>query len=72
MNKEITGRLEGWFLDSANNILWGGLHDDIRKRWQDGQHIHTSDLKSSNPAGFKEGDIVETRNSSYLLGKARD
>ena len=71
MNKEVTGRLEFWVLDLVHNVLWGNIYDDIHNRWGDGRHIHTSDLKSDNPKSFKEGDIIETRNSSYLLGKAR-
>lgn len=72
MSIEITGRLEGWRLDLVHNILWGNLYDDVRNRWIEGQRIHTSDLESKDPSSFKEGDIVDTRNSSYLLGKAME
>lgn len=64
---EVTGRLEGWYWDDQYNIIWGYLYDDVRERWCDGQYIHTSHIEDKKD--YKEGDIVYTLNSSYLLGK---
>lgn len=67
--KEITGRLENWSWDLKFPIIWGFLYDDIHKRWRDGQMIHTSSIDKKKFRDVKEGDIVETMNSRYLLGK---
>jgi hypothetical protein len=64
---EITGRLENWV--PQFNILWGHVHDDVRKRFEDGTWIHTSSIFNVNLKDLKEGDVVQTLNSSYLLGK---
>lgn len=63
----ITGRLENWHWDMYFKIIWGNIYDDINKRFVDGTWIHTSDIEGQKEC--KEGDIVKTRNSSYLLGK---
>lgn len=65
----VTGRLEGWYWDSYHGIIWGYLYDDIRERWWDGARIHTSLITSHKLGEAKEGDIVTTLNSTYLLGK---
>jgi hypothetical protein len=67
--QQVTGRLEYWWYDEINHVFWGYLYDDIRKRWWDGVHIHTSCCH--NPDA-KEGDVIKTLNSTYLLGKARE
>ena len=66
-----TGRLENWmvdplFKDHPETILWGHVFDDVRKRFVDGEWIHTSGTANRD---FKEGDIVQTRNSVYILGR---
>ena len=66
---DVTGRLENWWYDSLNHVFWGNIYEDVRGRWHDGQHIHTS--MCHNPDA-KEGDIIKTRNSRYLLGKKGD
>lgn len=65
---DVTGRLENWHYDPyGRDILWGKIFGDKYGRWADGQLIHTSSINECR--GFKEGDIVKTLNSSYLLGK---
>lgn len=71
---EITGRLEGWYYDYLNNVVWGYIYDDTRGRFVDGQRIHTSDIPSTrrndkDVSQFVEGSVISTRNSRYLLGK---
>lgn len=68
---EVTGRLESWYWDNTYNIVWGYLFDDVRGRWRDGEHIHTSNITSHKQDTTKEGDVVTTLNSTYLLGKQR-
>lgn len=65
-NEEVTGRLENWYLHGYV-LLVGDIYDDIRGRFEDGQSIHTSAIKD-NGDNIKEGDVVQTRNSRYLLG----
>ena len=72
MNSEqvITGRLERWAVQHSPSrdefIIWGNVYDDIHSRFRDGTWIHTSGIKARD---VKEGDVVTTRNSTYLLGK---
>jgi len=68
MEKEITARLEEWWYDELNHIYWGNVYDDIRERWWEGARIHTSRVKKGQ-SNLKEGDTVNTLNSTYLLGK---
>jgi hypothetical protein len=63
---EVTGRLENWWYDATNHVFWGYLYDDVKDRWRDGVHIHTSMCHAPDA---KEGDVIKTRNSTYLLGK---
>lgn len=66
----VTGRLEGWYLETyaKGSIVWDYLYDDTRNRWWDGARIHTSKILSGIK-DLKEGDVIITMNSSYLLGK---
>ena len=69
--EEITGRLEHWSRHQTTNkefIIYGHLYDDVHKRWENGYYIHTSGILNRKLA---EGDIVNTKNSTYLLGKRR-
>lgn len=75
-NTEITGRLENWYFDLYFNVIWGQVYDDSKGRFIDGTLIHTSDLIIPRNHTRKdppvEGDIMQTRNSRYLLGKERN
>ena len=72
MNVEVTGRLENWnrsaTIGGHTFLIWGDIYDDVHERWVDGTPIHTSGIVERE---VKEGDIVETLNSTYLLGKER-
>lgn len=61
-----TARLENWSYDASLNVFWGNIYDDVRERWWDGAYIHTSHCPEPDA---KEGDVVVTLNSTYLLGK---
>lgn len=70
---EVTGRLEDWTHDKEGfNVIWGHVYEDVRGRFRDGTWIHTSVLRHPKIAVHKEGDIVRTLNSTYLLGKPRE
>jgi hypothetical protein len=70
MDINLTGRLENWeHQPEMYNIMWGDLYDDINTRWPDGTRIRTSSLSHPKTTEFKEGDVIRTRNSTYLLGK---
>ena len=67
---KVTGRLENWHVGmyeyDGEVMIWGDVYDDVNGRFMDGTYIHTSGIK---PQEFNEGDVVTTRNSTYLLGK---
>ncbi len=67
----ITGRLENWTYDLVWKVLLGDIYEDTKGRFQDGLWIHTSVLKHTKEEikAFKEGDVVTTKYSTYLLGK---
>lgn len=69
MGTKLTGRLEDWSVDGVNSIIWGKIYDDVHKRWYEGKQIHTSYIENVRDMELKEGDIVKTLNSTYLLGK---
>lgn len=72
MTKKQThnGRLENWVVDPfGRNVIWGEIFGDTKKRFEDGAWIHTSSIDPDFINKAKEGDIVVTLNSSYLLGK---
>lgn len=75
--QQITGTLHNWYLGKnygEEYILWGDIRGDIHGRFPDGSWIHTSGIKHSDfpVESLKEGDVVKTRNSTYLLGKRGD
>lgn len=45
--------------------VWG----DKRGRWSDGTRIRTGVIRSMPAPPLRFGDIVQTKNSSYLLGR---
>lgn len=67
MSKEITGTLHEWAVQSngTHQIVWGYIFRDTKDRFQNGTYIHTSYMDAKE---LKEGDIVETLNSTYKLG----
>ncbi len=66
---DITGRLENWKVQEAGRLVWGNLYDDVRGRWKQGQRIHTSSLPGTfDMSKLKEGQVITTLNSVYLLG----
>ena len=67
--KILTGRLEDWWYEPSIQVFRGRLYDDILKRWHDGALIHTSHCPFPDA---KQGDIIETLNSRYLLGEPWD
>lgn len=69
---ELTGTLNNWSLQKVTDeefVIWGEVTGDIHNRFPDGTMIHTSGIRSRV---IKEGDIVTTRNSTYLLGREKD
>lgn len=62
----VTGLLVHWQYNEFAHCFTGGIVGDRKKRFADGELIHTS--MCHNPDA-KDGDIIRTRNSSYLLHK---
>jgi len=66
---DITATLNNWFTQQTSEksfVVWGEIANDIHGRFEDGTNVHTSGIKNRS---VKEGDIVKTKNSTYLLGK---
>jgi len=66
-----TGRLEAWEVMQFSHeeyIIWGSVYEDEEGRFKDGEYIHTSTVSIKDFPSPKEGDVVTTRNSTYLLG----
>lgn len=69
MQEEYDGVLENWSTYLARMVI-GRLVRDRKKRFIDNTVIHTSSLQEDiDMSSLKEGDIIRTRNSIYLLGK---
>ena len=71
----INGRLENWHSEQRTEdyefMLFGNVYDHGPDRYfEDGERVHTSLVIAPPGHVFKEGDIVQTRNSRYLLGKS--
>lgn len=70
--EDVTAILDDWIVDPfGRSVIWGRVRDDKAGRFRDGTDIRTSriDLDAVGFRALKEGDIVKTLNSSYLLGK---
>lgn len=69
-----TARLENWLIDNKSGCLIGDIYEDTQKRWLDGTKIKTSRIlpMSVQSQVAKEGAVIFTKNSSYLLGKKKD
>lgn len=65
----LTGRLEKWSIDDHYPMIWGQIYGDNRKRWPDGTMIHTSAIPNLSKLSLLPGDLVDTLNSTYLLGE---
>lgn len=66
-------RLENWAVSGTQDNLriWGNIFEDEKNRFTDGTFVRTSSIKSKLK-DIKEGFVVETRNSKYILGKPVD
>lgn len=67
--KEVTGKLDEWYSEEVWGdymIVWGRVYGDTKKRFRDGFRIHTSYFPKRE---LKEGDVIQTKNSTYVLGK---
>lgn len=70
-DEKPTGRMEHWHLCTegwASGCLYGDLYEDKRHRWREGQGIRTSPVQDLT-VDLREGVVVATKNSTYLLGK---
>ena len=60
------GLIEEWTFTPGGK-LYGYIYYDSKKRFKDGVFIKTSTVVNSI-FGHKEGDIIITKNSKYVLG----
>lgn len=66
--EEFTAKLEYWYTKQISEeqfVICGRIFGDSKQRFRNGETIYTSSIKI---IPLKEGDIVTTRNSTYLLG----
>lgn len=61
--------LEEWSVIPSTNGILGVIFQDETKRFNDGEVVRTSTIKPYQY--LVEGNIVETQNTRYLLGKRR-
>lgn len=64
--QQATATLKRWW--RLDNVLWGNIHDDTKGRFSDGVLVRTSRIAGTTPV-LKQGDLVQTANSLYLLGE---
>ena len=64
----ITGRLENWYYQPDEERMVGNIYNDTKGRFPDGLKVKTS-LVIAPFDGFKEGTVISTLYSVYLLGK---
>lgn len=68
---EYNGVLQDWTVDGyGRSVVWGDIYGDTKGRFPEGTWIHTSRIvEPQDLTTLKEGMIVETLNSKYLLGQ---
>ncbi|QWC58009.1 hypothetical protein F7D01_13865 [Erythrobacter sp. 3-20A1M] len=71
--------LMGWSLCDLRNekgdiwpVILAEVWDDKRGRWDNGTRIRTGVIRSMPVPPLQFGDIVETKTSSYILGRPSD
>ena len=71
-DNEITGTIENWrtfkTFTEARPRIRGDIYNDQKGRYEDGKNIITSPVVG-DLSTKKQGDIVDTENSTYYLGK---
>jgi hypothetical protein len=57
------------YVNASYYIIWGWIWADKKKRFHEGQFVHTSaiDHRVVPPKSLKKGMIVQTENHRYLL-----
>ncbi|AIK68461.1 hypothetical protein P10VF_248 [Rhizobium phage vB_RleM_P10VF] len=65
---EATARLENWGIVDGKKKLFGNVHADTKARFEDGQYVQITPI-DVDLEGLTVGQVVETKNSTYLLGE---
>jgi hypothetical protein len=63
-------KIEKWWYDSKNNIVWGDIYGDVNGVFKDGSYIHTPSLVDKGE--LAEGVEIETLKNVYTLGTPID
>ncbi|QGZ14208.1 hypothetical protein PP940_gp168 [Rhizobium phage RL2RES] len=69
--QEATARLENWGIVDGKKKLFGNVHADTKARFEDGQYVQITPMFDNDELDIEaltEGQVVETKNSTYLLG----
>lgn len=68
MKQQYDAVLEDWnpLRPGDSTVIIGKIKGDEKGRYEDGEFIRTSAVIDGS---FEEGNIIKTRNSTYLLGK---
>ncbi|QNH71475.1 hypothetical protein PP938_gp022 [Rhizobium phage AF3] len=65
---EATARLENWGIVDGKKKLFGNVHADTKARFEDGQYVQITPI-DVDLEDLTVGQVVETKNSTYLLGE---
>lgn len=65
--QQATATLKRWW--RLGDFLIGNIYGDTKGRFADGTEVRTSRIAGTTPV-LKQGDLVQTANSLYLLGDA--
>lgn len=63
---EYDAKLEKWYMYGQSIV--GVIYGDKKNRFNDGEVIRTSTVYSDSDE-VKAGNVIHTKNSSYLLGE---
>lgn len=68
---EITASIKNWALvdlGKGDACITGNIYGDTKQRFEDGDFIRTSKFRlACHPEAFKQGEMVRTAHSVYLL-----
>lgn len=75
-NEQFDAYLTAWDLceiQDAEGARWPVILAEVwcdrRRRWRDGTRVRTAVIRSMPEGPLQFGDIIETRNCTYVLGR---
>lgn len=73
-NQRYDAVLGNWAFNDLLQVINGIISGDEQGRFEDGESVITSRINTAvtSPSQLREGNVVQTRNTRYLLGKQRN